>query len=135
MHRLSELVLNLYDCISSWEQEIIADQNITLQQMHTLMVIGIGKKMRPKDISSKLGVTTGTLSVMLNQLENKDLIEKHNNPEDQRSYFVHLTSEGKALFKEHHKYHHDLSKQLFSVFSESERTEFTKMLEKALEEI
>ncbi|MDZ7794694.1 MAG: MarR family transcriptional regulator [Spirochaetia bacterium] len=60
--------------MNSWEQSVVSDSSVSLAQMHLLEVIGNRGEMRMKELAGILGVTTGTLTVMVHRLEEKGYI-------------------------------------------------------------
>ncbi len=120
MEELTHIILEFYDKLSSWEHEIVRESKISLSQMHTLEVIGYYGRAKSRDIAKKIGVTTGTLTVMLHTLEKKGYIKKETNPEDSRSIHISLTDEGNSLYEEHHKYHHEMLTEICNQCTESE---------------
>lgn len=135
LDKLTHNLLELYDKLTSWEHEIVRKSGITLSQMHTLEVIGLYGNSKMKLLADKLGVTTGTLTVMVATLEKKGLIVKQPNPDDSRSIIISLTEEGEKYYREHHKYHHDLVKNVSSVLSEEQIKQANEIIEKINQQI
>lgn len=48
-------------------------------------------------IGSKVGLTSGSISVAVDRLEAKKLVERRGDPEDRRARVVHLTAVGREL--------------------------------------
>ena len=128
--KLTHNLLELYDKLSSWEHEIVRKSEITLSQMHTLEVIGLYGSSKMRLLADKLGVTTGTVTVMVATLEKKGLIIKENDPDDTRSIIISLTEKGYQYYSEHHKYHHDLIDNVSSVLTDDEIKRINTILEK-----
>ncbi|MFA7057324.1 MAG: MarR family transcriptional regulator [Candidatus Cloacimonadales bacterium] len=133
MKRLSENIVEFYDKLSSWENETVRDSGITLQQAHTLEVIGSNKEIRMKEITQRLGIATGTLTVMIDRLTKLDLVKRVVNTSDKRSYYIELTNKGQALYKEHSNHHDMLVTELAHDLSDTERETLNNLLEKILE--
>ncbi len=62
---LSQLIIELYDKISSWEHEVVKKSGLSPAQMHAVEIIGHHQKLRMKELAAKMGITTGTLTVMI----------------------------------------------------------------------
>lgn len=133
MKRLSENIVEFYDKLSSWENETVRDSGITLQQAHTLEVIGSNKEIRMKEITQRLGIATGTLTVMIDRLTKLDLVRRVVNASDKRSYYIELTNKGQTLYKEHSNHHDMLVTELAHDLSDTERETLNNLLEKILE--
>lgn len=132
MDKLSNNIVEFYELLSSWEHEVIKGTNLSLQQMHTIEVLGTNQPIRMKDLAEKLGVSMGTLTVMIHRLENLKLVKRVKNPKDGRSFFLNLTKKGSKHYLEHHNHHLTLAQELIADFTEKEQSQFNYLLEKLL---
>ena len=71
MKTLSDLIIEFYEKLSSWEHSVVEGSGLTLPQTHTIEILGVNDGIRMKDLAAKMGVTTGTLTVMIDNLEKK----------------------------------------------------------------
>jgi len=55
--------------MSSWEHAVVKESGLTPVQMHAIEILGHQESLRMKELAHKLGVTTGTLTVMIDRLE------------------------------------------------------------------
>lgn len=53
-----------------------------------------GRQHRPSDLADHLGITSGSLTAMLDRLESAQMVERKRHPTDRRSVFVELTDLG-----------------------------------------
>ncbi len=130
LHRLSDAIIQFYEKLFSWESAIAKSSGLSPQQNHTIEIVGNEGPIRMKPLSDKLGVTTGTLTVMIDRLEKAGYVERQNDPMDGRAYNVVLTNRGKEIHKEHHAYHHKLAEDISSDLDPSEVKGFIVTLEK-----
>ncbi|GFK95199.1 HTH-type transcriptional regulator MgrA [Fundidesulfovibrio magnetotacticus] len=130
LESLSAQILEFYEKLSSWEHAVARDSPLTLPQTHVLEVLGQHPPLRMKELAAKMGVTTGTLTVVVDRLERLDMVARTPNEADRRSVLVTLTERGRALFEEHHKHHLDLARDLFAALSEDETRVFAGILRK-----
>ncbi|WP_147819221.1 MarR family winged helix-turn-helix transcriptional regulator [Salidesulfovibrio onnuriiensis] len=128
--RLTHLIVEFYDKLSSWEHSVVRDKGLTLAQVHTLEILGIHRAMRMKELAEKMGVTTGTLTVMVDRLEKNELVRRRPHESDRRSILVELTDAGHEHFLEHDKLHKQLTEDITSALSEEERSSLAMVLEK-----
>ena len=64
----------------------------------TLAIIeGAGGPLAPSVIASRLMITTGSMTSLLDTLERRGLVERQPHPSDRRQLLVHLTDEGQDL--------------------------------------
>lgn len=128
----TRLLIEFYERFSSWEQDVVRGTGITLQQMHTLEVLGACGEMRMKELAEKMSVTTGSLTVLVDRLVRAELVERKANPQDRRSIQVGLTPAGARLFEEHHKLHGQLSQDMAGALSPQELEAFMDMLRRVV---
>ncbi len=128
MKELSDLIIEFYEKLSSWEQSVVEGSGLTLPQTHTIEILGVNDGIRMKDLAAKMGVTTGTLTVMIDNLEKKGIVERGQNPEDRRSYVIKLSREGVAHFKRHSDFHLALTRECTAGFSEQDIETFCSLL-------
>jgi DNA-binding MarR family transcriptional regulator len=113
----------------------VEGSGITLPQMHTIEILGVNDMIKMKDLAAKMGVTTGSLTVMVDNLTKKGLVERVQNPDDRRSYVIRLTSKGAEHYKRHSDFHLELTRECTSGFSEKEITIFRRLLESFISQI
>ena len=136
--RLSHQLVELYEKLSSWEQAVVKSSGLSTAQMHTIEIVGHGadgahgSPMRMKELAKKMGVTTGTLTVMIDRLEQQGLLKRTPHETDRRSYLIALTEKGLGLFAEHHQYHLRLTKEITATLSPEEQARFSSVLEKVI---
>lgn len=130
LERLSDLLIEFYEKLSSWEQAVVRDTPITLPQMHTLEILGQQSPLRMKELAAKMGVTTGTLTVNVDRLEKQGLVARIPHETDRRSILVALTPAGEELFREHHDHHLHLTRELQAALSPEETEQFASILAK-----
>jgi DNA-binding MarR family transcriptional regulator len=129
----TRLLIEFYERFSSWEQAVVRETGITLQQMHTLEILGSCGNLRMKELAEKMGVTTGSLTVLVDRLERAELVERKPNAEDRRSIRVGLTPAGAKLFEEHHKLHGQLSQDMAGALSPEELDRLLDMLRRLVQ--
>jgi len=125
---LSQQLIELYDKISSWEQSVVKDTELTPTQMHAVETLGHCSEVRMKELAQRLGITTGTLTVTVDKLEKKGLVTRIQNSEDRRSWRVALTEAGASLFRQHHRFHVEFTRDILQEISPQEQQEFSRIL-------
>ena len=112
LNDLNNLIIEFYDKLSSWEQSVVKETGYSLAQIHTIEVLGSHGAMRMKELSGRLGITTGTLTVQVEKLVKLDLMIKRAHCEDKRSTIVDLTSHGRDLYQHHNDLHVQLTEDI-----------------------
>jgi DNA-binding MarR family transcriptional regulator len=131
--KLSHQLVELYERLSSWEQDVVKSSGLSTPQMHAIEIVGHGahggSALR---MAKKMGVTTGTLTVMIDRLERQGLLKRTPHETDRRSYLIALTEKGQGLFAEHHQFHLHLTEEITATLSKEEQTLFSAVLEKII---
>lgn len=133
-NELSQIIIELYDKISSWEHAVVKKSGLSTAQMHAIEIVGHHKRLRMKELAEKMGITTGTLTVMVDRLERNGLVMRQPHPTDRRSYVIVLTDLGREHFQEHHQLHSLLTAELTASFSDAEIDSLKGYLERLVQQ-
>lgn len=132
---LSRLIVEFYERLSTWEYAAVKGSGLSPTQNHMIEIVGHTGTIQMKDLAIKLGVTTGTLTVAVDRLEEKNLIRRVSHQTDRRSYLVELTEAGQQIFEEHHRLHLDLTRNVLKGLSAEEKNRFHALLKKVSDAI
>ena len=132
--RLTHLIVEFYEKLSSWEHCVVRDKGLSLSQMHILEILGVNKALRMKELAERMGVTTGTLTVLVDKLVQNDLVRRRPHDTDRRSVLVEPTTAGLALFHEHDALHDRLTSDITAGLDPEERRALESALEKMTRE-
>jgi len=130
LEQISDLLIEFYEKLSSWEQAVVRDTPITLPKMHTLEILGQQPPLRMKELAAKMGVTTGTLTVGIDRLEKQGLVTRIPHESDRRSILVALTEAGRELYLEHHAHHLHLTREIEAALTPEETEQLASILTK-----
>lgn len=90
LYALSREVIKLY-------KPLLDKFDLTYTQYITMMVIWEEEKIIFKDLGQRLHLDSGTLTPVIKKLEEKGLIIRYRNNEDDRMVIVELTEKGRLL--------------------------------------
>ena len=127
---LTRLLIEFYEKFSSWEQGVVRETGLTPAQMHTLEILGSCGDLRMKDLAGRMGVTTGSLTVLVDRLERAGFVARRPHESDRRSILVGLTPEGERHAREHHALHARLTQEMADGLSAEEAALFPEILRK-----
>ncbi len=82
------------------------------------------------EIGRKVLLTSGSITVAVDRLEAKGLVERRASADDRRARIVHLTREGRKLITRLYAEHASDMKRLASVLSAGERATLIRLLKK-----
>ncbi|HTD05675.1 MarR family transcriptional regulator [Undibacterium sp.] len=93
----------LAECMQSFEKssaQHIRQLGFTHSQFDIIATLGNTPGMTCKDLGDKTLITKGTLTGVLDRLEQKGLIERERGCDDRRQFFVKLSPRGDEIFRD-----------------------------------
>lgn len=93
----------LAECLQGFERfsgEAVRDCGLTHAQFDIIATLGNTPGMTYKELGERTLITKGTLTGVIERLEQKGLVARERNSEDKRSFFVRLTPKGEDTFRE-----------------------------------
>lgn len=95
---IKELALT-YQAFEAYSSKHIKKLGLTETQFDVLATLGNQPPMTCKELGEKTLILKGTMTGVLERMEDKGLIEKVINEQDARSYKIKLSKSGEKLFK------------------------------------
>lgn len=93
----------LAECMQGFERLSgchVRQYGLTHAQFDIIATLGNTPGMSYKELGDRTLITKGTLTGVIERLEQKGLVERERSNEDKRSFFVRLTPQGDRLFGE-----------------------------------
>jgi len=90
-------------CYQSFERFSISKVHsfgLSHRQFDIIATLGNTAGMTPKELGERTLITKGTLTGVINRLQDKNLVQRTPSPLDGRSQIIQLTAEGEVLFDE-----------------------------------
>lgn len=106
------------------------EKGITVSQFSVLDVLYTKGEMRICELIEKALSTSGNITVVIKNMEQKGWLYKKTCPTDKRAFLVGLTDEGKKLFETLLPEHRNEIKNTYSILSSEEKQELIKILKK-----
>ena len=128
----------LAECMQGFERisgDAVRRCGLTHAQFDIIATLGNTPGMSYKELGERTLITKGTLTGVIERLEQKGLVLRERSSDDKRSFFVRLTPEGEAVFRDVFPKVIAHGKQLFVGFSEAEFDEMDGALRKLRERI
>lgn len=97
------VVRELIECARAFEHCSnfhVRELRLTPAQFDIIATLGNTKGMTCKELGEKTLITKGTMTGVLDRLEDKGLLSRSPSPEDGRSWITRLTGKGQAMFEE-----------------------------------
>ena len=131
--QLNELLVRLFNHVMTAEGKAIMTEefkDISNNDMHIIEAVGIKNPQSVSMIARTLGVTVGTLTVNMNNLEKKGYLSRTRSKEDRRVVLVELTEKGRKAFFHHRDFHKGMIKAAVSGLNEDETISLITCLQK-----
>jgi len=128
----------LAECLQGFERysgESVRQYGLTHAQFDIIATLGNTPGMSYKELGERTLITKGTLTGVIERLEQKGLVARERSSDDKRSFQVRLTQEGEAVFRDVFPKVVSHGKQLFADFSEAEFDDMDAILRKLRERI
>ena len=106
------------------------EKGITVSQFSVLDVLYTKGEMRVCELIEKALSTSGNITVVIKNMEQKGWLYKKTCSTDKRAFLVGLTDEGKKLFETLLPEHRNEIKNTYSILSSEEKQELIKILRK-----
>ena len=106
------------------------EKGITVSQFSVLDVLYTKGEMRVCELIEKALSTSGNITVVIKNMEQKGWLYKKTCPTDKRAFLVGLTDKGKKLFETLLPEHRNEIKNTYSILSSEEKQELIKILRK-----
>ena len=79
---------------------VIEQTGLTLPDRSTLMVLGQFEPISARDLSQRMDINPGTISVYVQRLAKRGLVKRIQSEADRRTWGLSLTEAGKAAYRE-----------------------------------
>lgn len=103
---------------------------LTQPQFSVIEVLGHLGPLKVGQICNKMLVSGGNMTLVLDNLEKNELIERIHDKEDRRAIVIQLTAKGTDLFDKIFKKHADFIGDLMSVLEDEEQKNLGELLKK-----
>ena len=94
---VNALFADIFNDILNIEEKVLKNgvfKDISVTEAHTIEAIGMYEPKNMSDVSKKLGITVGTLTVAINNLVKKDYVKRERCTKDRRVVNISLTKKG-----------------------------------------
>ena len=136
-HELNHLLVSTYQTIEKAEQKSInkgSAVRVSIAEIHLIEAVGRGKG--PKTISAlaaRLGITLASVTVGVNKLVKKGLLQKKRSDKDGRVMCVTLTPAGRRIYRRHEEFHAYMVDSAISGLTQEEKYVMLKGIQKLRE--
>jgi MarR family 2-MHQ and catechol resistance regulon transcriptional repressor len=118
------------DSVSARVHRHLAAAGLSISQFGVLEILHHLGPLSPRDLCSKLLRSSGNVTLILDNLEKRDLIRRERDQRDRRMVTIHLTEAGQALIAEVFPRQVDAIQTDLSVLNPAEQDELRRLCRK-----
>ncbi|MDV3428619.1 MAG: MarR family winged helix-turn-helix transcriptional regulator [Bacillota bacterium] len=129
---VNEVLVDLFNDILNIEQKALSAtkfKDLSIAEIHTIEAVSYEERTM-SEVARNLKITTGTLTIAINNLVNKGYVKRKRNEDDRRVVLVSLTQSGKVVFRIHKKFHDDMVKATLEGLNNDEQEVLINSLSK-----
>ena len=130
-------IKQIHDRMEKMANNAMRPSGLTMTQFSVLLTLqnSLEKEMPMKELEHSFGVAQSTVAGIVSRLEQKGLVEALGDASDKRVKRVRITAAGEKCCAESAYHKEEADQKLLSGFSDAEREEFHRLLEKAVKNL
>jgi MarR family transcriptional repressor of emrRAB len=132
--RLMDSMRRVSHALYQLAESSLASAGLTFARFRLLMGLLTSEELdgrdelNPSEISSKLGISRNTVSTLIRELEEDDLIERNLDNRDRRRFNIRLTPAGQTVVRENASQHYHIIASCFDALSPEEQDSLGNIL-------
>ncbi|MDK2126679.1 MarR family winged helix-turn-helix transcriptional regulator [Parachitinimonas caeni] len=127
------LIVDLVNAVSRITQQCAAnlsDFQLPEGQFVTLLLLRHFGQLKPSELADKAGLTRSGITTVLDGLEARQLIRRHHQQDDRRSWHIEMTESGNQILDEVLPLHLEWLARLTAKFDESDSEQLESLIRK-----
>jgi MarR family 2-MHQ and catechol resistance regulon transcriptional repressor len=108
----------------------LAKDNLNITEFSVLEVLYHKERQTIQQIGSSILISSGSMTYVIDKLEQRGLLNRSGCPNDRRAIYVALTEQGMKLMKQIMPKHQELVNDFFALINPDEAEAFVQLLEK-----
>lgn len=109
---------------------LMQKHDLTLGQFAVLECLYHKGDLTVGEVQEKILSTSGTITIIIDNLVKRGFISKSRNNTDRRSFILHLTDEGRTIISKAYPENEEMIIQKLGIYTEKEKEELVKLLGK-----
>lgn len=127
---LIRLISEFHKVISPiFKKDLNDNYGLNKNQVRAMMIIGKNNEITPTVLGRCIDMEKGSLTTLIDSLEELKLVRRKDDPEDKRKVLLYLTNKGKEYFYEQEDKFKKKIEKIFSSLSEEEIVSFKESLD------
>jgi len=99
-----------------------------------LRILNSGPAITQQTLAVTLGMVPSQLVALVDEMEERGLIERRANPDDRRSYALHITEKGRSTLQEIGGIAREHAQALLAALSQEEQTQLGELLQRVADQ-
>jgi MarR family 2-MHQ and catechol resistance regulon transcriptional repressor len=108
----------------------LAKDGLSITEFSVLEVLYLKERQTIQQIGSSILITSGSMTYVIDKLEQRGLLKRSGCPNDRRAIYVALTEQGMNVMKQIMPKHQRLTNDFFASLNPDEADTFIQLLEK-----
>lgn len=108
---INNILVSMFNNILDIEEDCVCRgdfKDLSITEMHIIENIGVDRERTMSDTAKDLRITSGTLTIAINNLIKKGYVDRQRSEEDRRVVYIKLTNKGVEAYRFHENFHVDL---------------------------
>jgi len=110
--------------------ERLAKEKLAPRHAGILRILNSTPAITQQTLAATLGMVPSRLVVLVDEMEQRGLIERRENPDDRRRYALHITEEGRSTLETIGRISREHSQALLAAISEDEQRQLATLLQR-----
>ena len=130
---INDLLTDTFNSVLRIEERSLDNrltQDLTINEIHTLVAVGMYEQNSMSEVAERLDVTLATLTKVVAKLVDKGCIERTRDENDRRRVLLSLTKRGREVVRIHDMFHRRMIDEALSDLSEEEERVLSSALTK-----
>ena len=118
------------DTINNHLNAHLSEENLTISQFGVLEAVYHLGPLNQKTLAEKLLKSGGNITLVIDNLEKCDFVERQQDPNDRRAMLIHLTEKGEEFISSYFPEHLAHIKEEFDVLTQKEKKDLARICKK-----
>ena len=110
--------------------KLLAKEKLAPRHAGILRILNSTPAITQQRLATILGMVPSRLVVFVDEMEERGLVERRENPDDRRRYALHITEKGRLTLKTIARVSREHSQALLAAISEDERRQLATLLQR-----
>ncbi len=129
---INKILVSLFNNVLKIEEDCVCSgeySDLSISEMHVIESIGLNRERTMSDTAKDLNITSGTLTIAINNLVKKGYVYRTRSEDDRRIVYIKLSPRGIQAYKFHEAFHDDFVVSAIEHLSEEKQMLLIDVLE------